>query len=312
MNKFVILADVTSDMSAEIREYFEINDYISGYVNFGDRGEYVTRLEWDCFTREEFYKALSDKKTRISTSPASPEEYYEKIKAYAAEGYDVLSITLSSLVSSTHNVAATAVKRVQEEYPERVIYCLDSCRMSAGFGLLVAYAHILKNEGKSIAEVIDWIEENKCRVHQMGPIDDLMFVARRGRISTGKAIMGSFAGVKPMGDCNSEGYVTVLTKAKGIKKALRLTVEYVRRSAKDIENNYVFISHSNREQYALELAEMMEKELHPKRVFVTDVYSASGTNIGPGMICAYYFGEPISDDGAAEKEFMNKAAEACL
>ena len=312
MGKYVILADVTSDMSAEIREYFGVNDYVTGYVNLGDRGEMVTRLEWDNFTRDEFYRALLDKKSRISTAPASPEEYYEKFKSYAAEGYDVLSVSLSSRISSTYNVAVGAAKRVKEEYPECEIYCLDSCRMSAAFGLLAAYMHMLKNQGKTMAEVIEWAEQNKNRVHQMGPIDDLMFVARRGRISTGKAIMGSFAGVKPMGDCNSEGYVTVLTKAKGIKKALKLTVEYVRLSASDIENNYVIVAHSDREQYARELAEAIERELHPKHIFITDVFSASGTNVGPGMIGAYYFGAPISDDGSKEKEIMNKATEACL
>lgn len=311
MNNYVILSDVTCDMSSEIREYFGVKDYVKGHVHFSDGRDFVTTLDWSNISREEFYKLLSSKSIKISTAPASPEEYYECFSKYASEGYDILSISISSKISSTFEVAKKAAERVKAEYPEREIYCLDSMRMSGSFGLLTAYAHELKNEGKSMQEVIAWLEENKRRVHQMGPVDDLMFVARRGRISTGKAIMGSFAGVKPMGDCNSEGYVTVLTKVKGIKKALATTVSYVRHAASDIENNYVYITHSNREAYAVELKEMIENELHPKKVFLCDVFSASGTNIGPGMVCASFIGDPISEDGSKEKELMNKATENC-
>ena len=177
--------------------------------------------------------------------------------------------------------------------------------MSGAIGLLTYYAYKLQNEGKSFDEVVAWLEENKRKVHQMGPIDDLIFVARRGRISMGKAIMGSFAGVKPMGDCNADGYTTVLTKAKGIGKALDITVRYVQETATNIEDQYLFIVHSDRELYAKSLAEKLQA-LNPKKVYVSDVYSACGANVGPGMIGVYYLGEEVSEDMAKEKEIMNK------
>ena len=177
--------------------------------------------------------------------------------------------------------------------------------MSGAIGLLAYYAFAMKNEGKSFDEIVAWLEENKVRVHQMGPIDDLIFVARRGRISMGKAIFGSFAGVKPMGDCNADGYTTVLTKAKGINKAFDITVKYVSETATDIENQILFIAHSNREQYAQNLKEKL-LALNPKKIYITDVYSACGGNIGPGMIGVYYLGEPISSDLSREKEVIAK------
>jgi fatty acid-binding protein DegV len=148
------------------------------------------------------------------------------------------------------------------------------------------------------------------RVHQMGPIDDLIFVARRGRISMGKAIMGSFAGVKPMGDCNRDGYVTVLAKAKGMKKALNATVAYIREVAADVQSQYLLIVHSNREEYAMTLKEKLESELKPKEVLVSDAYSASGTNIGPGMVGVYFLGDEVSEELAVEKEIMARVMES--
>ena len=309
MEKYVILTDVTCDMSEELRTHFGVKDYVHGYIHFSDNRDFKTELNWNTISRKEFYDQLSNKHMKISTAPASPEEYYNIFLSYAKDGYAVLSMSISSKISSTFEVAKKAAARVKEELPESNIYCFNSMRMSGAFGLLTAYAHLLQAEGKTMQEVIDWLEANKQRVHQMGPIDDLMFVARRGRISTGKAIMGSFAGVKPMGDCNNDGYVTVLTKAKGIKKALSLTVAYIAETAEHIEDQFVFIMHSNREAYAEQLRELVESRLHPKQIFVSDVFCASGTNIGPGMIGVYFLGAPISEDGSLEKECMNRAIE---
>ena len=241
MSKYIILADVTCDLSEEIRKEFGVEDYIPGHVHFSDGRDIRTTLDWENISREDFYKALSNKKIEVSTAPASPEEYYLTFKNYAEQGYDIISMSISSKISSTYNVAESTAMRVKKEYPDCRIYCFDSYRMSGALGLLVMHACALKNEGKSMDEVVEWLENNKHKVHQMGPIDDLIFVARRGRITMGKAIMGSFAGVKPMGDCTREGYVSVLTKVKGINKALDLTARYVERTATDIKNQYVLM-----------------------------------------------------------------------
>ena len=305
MEKYIILADVTCDLSQEIREYFQIPDYIKGHIHFSDGRDFETTLDWSNISREDFYSALSNKRLDVSTAPASPEEYYLTFKKYAEEGYKILSVSISSKISSTYNVACGAAKRVQEEIPGAEIYCFDSYKMSGAIGLLVIYAHILKNEGKSFREVIDYLESNKHCVHMMGPIDDLIFVARRGRITMGKAIMGSFAGVKPMGDCNRDGYVTVLGKVKGISKALDTTIQYAQKMATNLQDQYVLISHSNRAAYAEKLKEMAEETLGAKKVFVSDVFSGCGTNIGPGMVALYFMRDDVSEELTAEKAAMS-------
>ncbi len=307
MKDFIILPDVTCDLSKEIRDYFNLVDYIPGYVHINDKS-FRTRLDWTEFSRETFYKTLANKKNKVSSATASPEEYYQIFKQYVEQGYGILSMSLSSKISTTYNIAASAAKRIQEEFPESHIYCVDTQRMSGSFGLLVAYACELKSQGKTFQEVIDWLEENKHRVHQMGPIDDLTFVARRGQISTGKAIMGNLVGIKPMGDSNTDGYVTVLAKVKGIKKALDATVAYLRKMATD-EDQYIFIMHSDREKYALDLKAQIENTGKFKKVFVSDVFSGCGTNIGPGMVGAYFLGEPITADLVKEKETLIAAIE---
>lgn len=308
MKQYVILADVTCELSDQIRQQFGIEDYIQGHVHFSDGRDLKTTLDWSQIGREEFYKALSNRKMEVSTAPASPEEYYYAFKKYAEQGLAVLSMSISSKISSTYNVAVQAADRVKTEFPDWKVYCLDSYKMSGAFGLLVMQAHVLQKNGYSFDQLISYLENNKHRVHQMGPIDDLIFVARRGRITMGKAIMGSFAGVKPMGDCNRDGYVSVLTKVKGISKALDLTVRYLDASVTEDGRKFVLICHSNREEYALKLQQMIKDNLQIGEVYLSDVFSGCGTNIGPGMVAVYFFGDEISEDLAKEKDILANLA----
>lgn len=305
MEKFIILPDITCDLSPALREKFGLTDYVRGWVHINDE-PLQTTLDWENISREAFYKMLASKKNTVSSAAASPEEYYRTFRRYMEAGYDIISMSISSKISATYNIASAAAARVTAEFPTRRIYALDSLRMSGSFGLLVAYALELQQAGKSFDEVVKWLEENKHRVHQMGPIDDLTFIARRGKISKGKAFMGNLAGVKPMGDSNTDGYVTVLAKAKGIKKALEATLLYVMRMATDLENQYIFIMHSDREKYALDLKAMLEEKIKCRGVLVGDVFSGCGTNIGPGMISTYFLGAPISEDCREEKAALTE------
>lgn len=306
MKNYVIMSDVTCDLPEEIRTEFGLDDYIHGYVHISDGRDLWTTLDWEKISRDEYYAALGNTRLEVTTAPASPEEYYERFKEHAERGTDILYTSISKKISSAYNVAEGAARRVMEEFPDVKIYVLDSARMSGSLGLITVMALIKRAEGLSLEENIEWLEANKSRVHQMGPIDDLMVVARRGRISKIKAFFGSLAGVKPMGDCNTDGYVTVLGKAKGIKKALAATVEYIREVATNVKEQYVFISHTDRAAYAAELAAMIERELGPKRIFVTEAFSACATNIGPGMIGAYFIGAPISEDNEVEREILTR------
>lgn len=305
MKKYIILADSGCDLSKEVREFFGIKDYVAGHIHMPNGSEMPTNLEWDFIKPKEFYELLSHKNNNITTSPANSDEFATKFESYLKEGYDVLSISLSSTISGAYNFAKMAASKLQDKYPDSRIYCVDSYRVSMGFGLLVAYAKILQNEGKSIDEVVEWLEENKYRVHQMGPIDNLFFAAKRGRISMGKAIFGSFAGIKPMGDYSAEGYTTVITKVKGINKALDTTVEYVKRLIVNPEQQYIFISHSEKLEAANILKERLEKEINCKKIFVSEICCSCATNIGSGMLSVNFIGEKVSAGLAKETEVMN-------
>ena len=154
MEKFIILADVTCDLSEEIRKEFGVEDYIPGHVTINDGRDLITTLDWTNVEREDFYKTLSNKKIQVSSAPASPGEYDMYFTKYVQAGYKILSMSISSKISSTYNVTIKSAERVKAANPEAEIYCFDSLRMSGAFGLLVMYAHKMKQDGASFQQII--------------------------------------------------------------------------------------------------------------------------------------------------------------
>ena len=71
MKDFIILPDVTCDLSPELAQRFGLVDYIRGYVHVGDR-QLRTTLDWENISRDEFYSVLSNKRISVSSAAASP------------------------------------------------------------------------------------------------------------------------------------------------------------------------------------------------------------------------------------------------
>lgn len=306
MDNYIILTDSTCDLDEELRKKFKIEDYVKAHILLENGKDIQSGLNWDWIEPHEFYELIKKKNSKITTSPASVDEFKTSFRKYLNKGFDIIFISLSSGLSGTYNFALEATKELKEEFPSRKICCIDSLRYSLCLGILVCKAYELKNSGKSYDEVKSWIEENKNSVHQMGVMDDLFYLASKGRVSSAKAFMGSLIGIKPLGDINEFGQTTVFAKAKSLNKALKATVEYIKRTIINPTEQYILIAHSNREKEAFKLKELIEKEIKPKFVHIAECFPSCGVNIGPGLYAAYYFGTEISKNLEKEKEIMGE------
>ena len=303
MNSFAIVTDTTSDLSKELRERFDI-DYVICHVTYPDGKERDSKLEWDGITSEEFYQALKKNPNGFSTSPASPAEYKEAFKKHLEKGLDVLAIAISTGLSATYKFMCQAADELKAEYPDKKVLVINSLRYSTGLGLLNIKASELRSQGLDIQTVYEKMEEIKNTCHQMGFLDDLSFVASKGRLTKSKAFMGKLIGIKPLGEFDYNGLTTVISKAKGDAKAIRYSLEYMKKTIINPEEQIVFIACTNRMKQALEFKKLIEAEVKPKEVIITEVFQSNGVNVGPGLMCGYYFGTKISEGLVKEREIM--------
>ena len=306
MQNFVIVPDSNSDMPKELRSRFKIEDPIKSFIVFPDGHSEKVGCDWDCISQDKYYELIKSKKNKFSTAAVSPEQFEQEYEKYLKEGKDVLSIILSSKLSSTYNYAYEASLRLKEKYPERKVLVIDSKRYSTSEMLLLIYASNLRDEGNNIDETFAKLEEIKYHLHQAGPMDDLLALARAGRISNGKAFMGQLIGVNPIGEVSREGITSVLCKVKGSKAALRVSLEYMKRTIIDPEKQIIVIANSNRKEKAELYRQMIEREVQPKEIIMTDVGLATVPNIGPGLCAAYYYGNELTESLEAERKIFAK------
>lgn len=305
MQKFVILPDVTCDLGKELREEYEI-EFINGHYTTPDGADHDSFLEWTDTTPSEFYKALRAKPNDYTTSPPNVMEWAAAIENYVGQGIGVLAITISSALSGTYNFLAQAVEQVKEKYPEAPVRIIDSRRFSSGHGLLCVYASILRKEGKTLDETADWVESNLNCFHQCGWLDDLSFVAKKGRLTAAKAFFGSLMGLKPIGEFDKNGLTTVIGKAKGEKQAYPVLLQYIEKTIVNPEEQIIFIATADRLKQAEAYKQMIVEKFHPKAVYINYVYPSCGINVGPGLMAAYYKGKPISEDLAEERKLITE------
>ena len=306
MSNYVIISDSACDLTAPLRQRFGLDDCLLGVVSFPDGHEELSDLDWERMKPKEFYDSMSGRNILYKTSTFVYEDGVKTFEKYLKEGKDILSISISSALSGTYQLCCLIAKELGEKYPDRKIVCVDSLRYSTSLALLVMLACKKRDEGASLEENAAWINGMRHCIHQMGPMDDLFFLVKTGRISNFKALFGSLVGINPMADFNREGLSEVIVKFKGKKSAFDATVKYVKELAVDPEKQVFFVAHSNREAAANTLAEMIKKEIGPKEIIINDVGMSCGASIGPGLVAAFFIGPEVSEGLVNEKAIMDK------
>ena len=301
--KFVILADVTCDISKEFRKEYDI-ELIPGHFSTPDGKEHIGDCSWDEFDRDTFYKELKKNPSGFQSAPASIEEFRLVFKKHAEAGEAMIAVCISGSMSGTYSFMCSARDQVLKELPKAEIYICDSRRFGPVDGLMCIYLSELRKEGKSAKEAFEWLESNKNRFHQTGWMDDLSFVAKKGRITHAKAFFGSLIGIKPIGEFDYNGMTTVIGKGKGEEKTYQILLEYMAAHIEEPEKQIIFVATSNEHKQAEKFKQMIIDRFHPKAAYVCDVYSNCGINVGPGLMAAYYYGKPISAGLVEETECM--------
>ena len=310
MSECVIIPDTSCDLTKELRERFNIPDYLHGILYHPDGKEQFSSLDWEHISAEEYYGSMKGRKALYKTATPLVGEVYEVFEKYLKQGKDVLSISLSASLSSIYENNVKVAKDLMEKYPDRKIICIDSMRYSTSLALLIMEASKKQAEGCSIEEVADYVNEIKYTIHQIGSMDDLFFLVKTGRVTNFKAFFGQMIGLNIIADFNEFGMSEVIGKIKGQRDAIESFLDYMAETAVDIENQTVFVAHTNREAAAKLLAQKIKERFNPKEIILNTVGVACGATIGPGLCAAFYRGKPTSKDMAFEKELMTKIIES--
>ena len=287
MASYVIVTDSSADLSAQMAEkagvqVLPLRFTVGGktYYNWPDNREMDPKV---------FYRMLREGEV-ATTAAVNISQYLDMLEPILQSGTDVLVLSFSSGLSATYDSSRLAAEELREKYPQRKIFAVDTLCASLGQGLLVWHAAQLKDQGKSIEEVRDWVEENKLHLCHQFTVDDLHFLKRGGRISATTAVVGTMLKIKPVLHVDDGGKLVNIGKARGRKASLKALVDRMEETAIDPAGQTVFISHGDCMEDAEYVAGLVKERMGVQDVRINYVGPVIGAHSGPGTLALFFLG----------------------
>ncbi len=247
---------------------------------------------------EELFRRMSNG-AETKTSQVSVEAYIAHFESMLKEGLDILHVTLSTGLTGTYNAACIAREELSEQYPERNIYIVDSLGASSGYGLIMETLADLRDAGKTIDELHDWVEANKLRMHHWFFSTDLSFYVRGGRISKAAGMVGTMLNICPLLNMDKDGHLAPKEKLRGKRRVINRIVEQMAAHAQDglDYSGKCFMCHSLCLEDAQTVASMVEEQF-PKlqgKVEIFPIGTTIGSHTGPGTVALFFWGNKRVD-----------------
>jgi len=286
MNEYVIFADSSCDLSAEMLEERGV-PYASLSFRFDNSGEEYTNNGMNI---KDFYDKMRAGGV-AKTSATNSETFAIEFEKILNEGKDILYIGFSSGLSTTYNSARIAAEQLKTSYPDRKIIVVDTLAASAGIALLIDMVISKKNEGASIEEAAKFAEDNKMRICHWFTVDDLVYLKRGGRISPAAAFFGNMIGIKPVLHVDNEGHLVNVLKVRGRKMSVATLADKYGELADDEGNKIVYISHGDCLADAEELGRIIKEKYGAETKLITNVGTVIGAHSGPGTLALFFVGK---------------------
>ena len=235
----------------------------------------------------EFYERLGTEKNMPSTSQATPEEFKAAYSNLLDQGYDILSIHISSKLSGTLDSAIQA----KRSFSGASIELVDSLSTSMSLGFQVMSAARMAKMGGTL---------NECKSVAMAALNHtgvyfalntLEFLHRGGRIGGAAAFMGHVLNLKPILELR-DGRIEAVEKVRTLSKTIDRLLDLVEAKL-DKEKGPVRLCaiHANALADAEDLLARAVKRIPGHLVsdaVISTVSPVLGTHTGPGALGLAY------------------------
>lgn len=286
---YEIVTDSSANLTDEQIEKFNLSIVSLSY--FADGNEHKAYVKGVKTDNAVFYN-LARQRQPITTSLPSYNDCMATFTPILEAGKDILYIGFSSGLSGTFQMLNNCLAEIIENYPQRKFLCVDGLCAAMGQGLLLHYALKLYNEGKTMEEIYDWLEQNKLKICHWFTVDDLFFLKRGGRISGSAAIAGTMLSVKPIMHVDDDGKLVLVSKVNGRKKSLNTLVDNMERTMDPQKGQTVFISHGDCIEDAEYVAEQIRNRFGMDDITINYLDPVIAVHAGPGTVALFFMGNP--------------------
>lgn len=284
---YMITCTSTCDLTKQLLQEKDIKyTYFKFMINGRD-------YEDNFFEDYDYHAFYQDIKNGLepSTSQVGFGAYMEFFEELLKEGKNIIHICLSSGISGDCMTAKSVAEELNETH-ENKIYVVDSLGASSGYGMLVLKAKDNLDNGMSYDDNINWIENNKLKIQHLFISTDLSSYVRGGRISGVAGLIGTALKICPLMHMPKDGTLQILDKIRTKSRAMNAMIDKMQELIDDNYNDYCYISCSNCDDDALEVARLIKERFNTiKEVKIFHVGTTIGSHTGPGTIALYFLGK---------------------
>lgn len=212
---------------------------------------------------------MKNTRNQIKTACAPPEDFINKLM----EHKNNFIVTISSQLSGSYNSAMVAVESFKEKFPNSFVHIFDSKSASAGETMVAIKVKQLIEDNFNSSEIIEQTNKYISKLRTFFILESLDNLAKNGRISNLKAILGNILHIVPIMGEDGEGRIELREQVRGRKRAFSRLVDMIAEYNVDFENTVLGITHVN----CLEKAEKLRDDIKAKYPFKdVKIFNSSG------------------------------------
>ena len=234
--------------------------------------------------RSDLLWAMKQSEDAPSTACPAPQSYLD---AYQCGADDIYVVTLSALLSGSHNSAVQARVLLEEEEPERNVHVFNSCSASSGEVLTALKIRELASSGMPFKKVVREVEQYICQMQTLFVLESLENLRKNGRLTKLQAVVTGALRIKLLMGATPQGEICKLGQALTMKQALGKLVDRMAADP-DHQGRVAAVCHCNCLERAFALKEQIEAKCQFQQVLIleaggiTTVYANDG-----GVVVAY-------------------------
>jgi DegV family protein with EDD domain len=271
-----IVTDGAVDLPSEWYQQYDIQR-IPINVHFGEEKTYVQDEE---LSMEEFYKLVDSKSLpHPKTSQPSPHQFVEFYKKVAQPGDTILSVHITSKLSGTYASSVAAAGELKGTFN---VVPVDTLCGTMGTAFMCRAARQMERAGKSVDEIVKFIEGIRSQTYIILTLDTLEYARRSGRVGALRSALASALNLKPIA-LLKDGLVDMVDRVRTRKGAIERVLEIARENAGD-KPVHVGVVHARDLAAGQSLLNEAKKVLNVKESFLADLSISLAINFGPGTV----------------------------
>ena len=206
MSRVYIVTDSTADLTEEEVKQFEIS-IVPMNISIDDEN-YIDGVT---ITKDEFKQKMIASAELPKTAQPSIGRFVEVYDELGKNGDSVISIQMMRSISGTVDAARQAV-----DITETNVTVVDSDFTSRSMGMIVKEAAKAAQEGKSVQEILDIVEDAKKRTTLYLTVVNLDNLIKGGRISQLMGMFSNLLNIKLFLQVIN-GKIEIIQKGRGLK-----------------------------------------------------------------------------------------------